>query len=203
MNAEAVNGPARILGICGAPCTGKTTLALWLHRKLRALDMDCELLPELARLLAAGGVAIDREMHEPDYAAFLAAYGARDTAATAIIAIADRTPIDHCSYLLANRNMAESFVNHHRQVALATMARYRLLVYLPIQFPIQADGFRETSPLYQQELDQAISGLLRQVAAPVVTIRAQRRKRQRLLLAEVRTWWPELFSQPAAAGFAG
>ena len=191
---------ACILGICGAPCTGKTTLAAWLHRKLQRLNLDCELLVEPARLLAGRGVAIDMHMGPEDYAAFLAAYEQRDHGARAAISIADRTPVDHCSYLRANRNMPPELITQHNDVALAAMSRYRLVVYLPIQFPLRGDGFRVTSREYQQRLDEGIAEMLALLNVPVVTIRAERKKRRRLVFAEVESHWPELFGRSMTAG---
>ena len=195
-----MDGSPCILGICGAPCTGKTSLAAWLTRKLNSLSVEHELLPEPARLLAARGVAIDREMGQGDYDAFLGAYAERDASAATGLAIADRTPVDHCSYLAANRNMPPDFVLAHHSAAMAALGRYRLLLYLPVQFPMRDDGFRETSGSYQQALDAAISAMLGETGVPVVTLEGYRRKRQREALAAVREHWPELFLRKMTAG---
>lgn len=191
----------RILGISGAPCTGKTTLATWLYNKLRAGGLDCELLPEMARDLARQGVRIDQQMAEDDYEAFLNAYETRDRSAGARLAIADRTPVDHFSYLAANRNIDQSFVERHRRRSRAAMARYRQVLYLPVAFPLQADGFRVTSEEYRQELDRAISEMLPAIDVPVVRIHGGVARRRRELMAIVRQSWPELFA--GRAGGAG
>jgi len=198
-----MDGCARILGICGAPCTGKTTLASWLMRKLESQSVESELLPELARLLAEQGVAIDKEMREPDYDAFLAAYHERDAGVLSPLAVADRTPVDHCSYLSVNRNMPPDFVARHEKEALAALERYRLLIYLPVQFPMRDDGFRETSRSYQGELDRAIHRMLDKSPVPVVRLEGYRRKRHRDAFSAVREHWPESFGQLQAAGHSG
>ncbi|GEM_PF-1859443 len=190
----------RILGICGAPCTGKTTLAGWLTAELSGRGLICELLPELARLLAARGVRIDGEMRDSDYDAFLAAYFKRDSRARATLAVADRTPVDHLSYLAVNRNAAPELFSRHREAALGAMHRYRLVLYLPVQFPPRDDSFRETSPDYQRQLDEAIHALLPQVTPPVVTVCCDIEEMRRGALAAIGQAWPDL---PAAAMRAG
>jgi len=192
----------RILGISGAPGTGKTTLANWLHRKLSRNNLECELLAEPARRLAVQGVRIDQQMSVNDYDAFIRAYTERDSSASAPLAIADRTPVDHYSYLAANRNMDQRFVEHHRNLAHGAMERYRHLIYLPVEFPLQADGFRVTSEAYRRELDQAINDMLKDIGLPVVVISGGLTQRRRALLAIVRQMWPELFFSQAG-GLAG
>jgi nicotinamide riboside kinase len=188
-----------IVGICGAPCTGKTTLARWCLRKLQRLGLDCELLEEVARILAKQGVAIDRWMLESDYDAFLAGYLARDGLVSSNIAIADRTPVDHFSYIAVNRNVDSTFSERHQDAALRALECYRLLLYLPIEIPMTDDYFRETSPQYQRDLDREISRMLNQVAVPVVKIRGSRRNRYSTALKAIKQAFPELF-QVLAAG---
>jgi nicotinamide riboside kinase len=190
----------RILGICGAPCTGKTTLAGWLTAELSGRGLMCELLPELARLLAAQGVRIDGEMRDADYDAFLAAYFKRDGTARATLAIADRTPVDHLSYLAVNRNAAPELLSRHREAALAAMHRYRLVLYLPVQFPPRDDNFRATSPDYQHQLDEAIRALLPQVTPPVITVRGDIEETRRQALAAIGEAWPDLPEKVMQAG---
>lgn len=186
-----------ILGISGAPCTGKTTLAGWLWRKLRADGLDCELLEEPARELVRRGVRIDQHMSEADYEAFLRAYDDRDRAAGARLAIADRTPVDHCSYLAANRYLDQGFVDHHRRQARGAMARYRLVLYLPVAFPLKEDGFRVTSDRYRLALDSSINAMLAEIDVPVVKVSGSVARRRRELMKIVRESWPELFAAQA------
>ncbi len=162
--------PAPVLiGICGAPSVGKTTLARKLVLRLAKAGAPAELLPEVARIVAEQGVAIDQAMEAADYDAFLAGYRARDAAAAGL-AIADRTPVDHYSYLAANANAGPELRARHHSAVLHDIARYRLLLYLPIEFPLRADGFRITDPAYQQLLDEAIRALLAEVAEAFVPL---------------------------------
>ena len=190
----------RILGLCGAPGTGKTTLASWLHTKLASAGLNCELLPEPARLLAQQGIQIDTTMGTRDYNAFLKAYQQRDRGAQAALAIADRTPVDHCSYLQANRNVPRGFLERHQRHARAAMGQYRLVLYLPVQFPLRNDGFRITSVKYQHELDQAIQAMLARMEVRVVEVRGSKAQRKRTIMNEVQQAWPELFNTAAATG---
>ena len=139
-------------------------------------------------------------MDTTDYNAFLQAYQQRDKSAQAALAIADRTPVDHCSYLQVNRNMPKRFVDRHRRDALAAMVQYRLVLYLPVQFPLRDDGFRVTSVDYQRELDQAMQAMLGDVKVRVVELRGSKAQRKRTLLEEIQQAWPEFFSAAAAVG---
>jgi len=196
---------ARILGVTGAPCTGKTTLVDWLGSKLGKLGCDCEQLPEPARMLAGRGVLLDTAQQEEDYDAFLTAYNERDAGATAPLAIADRTPVCHMSYITTNANASQGFVARHRDAALGALAQYRLLLYLPVQFPMVDDGFRETSLDYQHSLDSAISAMLAEVEVPIIELRGDKRQKRQSALAAIREYWPELHigGRTAAAGGAG
>jgi len=187
---------ARILGVTGAPCTGKTTLITWLTAKLDELGCRCEQLPEPARMLVSRGVQLDGAMQEQDYDAFLAAYSERDMSATAPLAIADRTPVCHMSYITTNANAGAEFVARHRDTAYSALARYRLLLYLPVQFPMQDDDFRETSPRYQRSLDAAIREMLAVIDVPVIELRGNKRQRRKSALSAIREYWPELGIPP-------
>lgn len=182
-----------LIGICGAPSTGKTTLARRLTARLAQAGAPAALLPEVARILAERGVAIDQAMGAADYDAFLEGYRERDTAAAGL-AIADRTPVDHFSYLAANANATPEQLGRHRTTVLADIHRYRLLLYLPIEFPLRPDGFRITDVGYQRQLDAAIRELLDAVAVPWLTLSGQRSVRLKAAEAAVRAACPEWFA---------
>jgi nicotinamide riboside kinase len=186
----AVQG--NIAGICGAPCTGKTTLAQAILDALKGFGLGCELLPEPARRLVEQGAKIDREMGEDDYNVFLAAYIRRDRR-RAPLCIADRTPLDHYCYLAVNQGLSPKFIKRHHDTALAAAQRYRLLLYLPIEFPIHGDEFRTTDPEYRTALDAALRGVLGEVAIPRVAVRGSVEERQATALDAVMRAWPELF----------
>jgi nicotinamide riboside kinase len=184
-------GPV-LIGICGAPSVGKTTLARKLTARLAQAGAPAHVLPEVARILAERGVAIDQAMGAADYDAFLAGYRERDSAAAGL-AIADRTPVDHYSYLAVNANASpEQLVRHHAAV-LADVRRYRLLLYLSIEFPLRPDGFRITDPVYQRSLDEAIRALLGETDVPWVALAGQRGMRLRAAEAAVQAACPEWF----------
>lgn len=188
--------PPNLLGICGAPSTGKTTLARMLHRELSARGVECALLHEPARRLAEQGVRIDAAMRPEDYEAFLGAYLERD-AACCVLGVADRTPVDHFSYLSVNQGLAPDFLQRHHDAALGALARYRLLLYLPPRLKLVDDRFRVTDPAYRDALDTAIRALLREARIPVVSISGPRHARLSAALNAVRDNWPELSAAAA------
>lgn len=189
--------PPNLLGICGAPSTGKTTLARMLHRELSARGVECALLVEPARELAPRGVRIDAAMQPEDYEAFLSAYLARDTACD-VLGVADRTPVDHYSYLAVNQGLALEFLQRHHDAALAALTRYRVLLYLPPRLRLVDDRFRITDQAYRDALDTAIRVLLREARVPVLSISGPRQARLVAALAAVREHWPELTGAAAA-----
>ncbi len=189
-----------ILGICGAPCVGKTTLANKLAKHYAGYGGQVELLPELARILAEQGVKIDKEMGEADYDAFLAGYNTRDSETPARLAIADRTPVDHFSYIDVNHNLPTALVERHRRGVLDSTQRYRLLLYLPIQFAMRDDKFRETDTAYQKQLDDSIWRMLEATNIRVEVLRGDKKKRFKQARALIGELWPELGLGSAAGG---
>lgn len=193
---------AYIAGICGAPCTGKTTLAEWLHAELSANGRACTLLTEPARELAARGVRIDAAMRRADYDAFLAAYLERDAGAgSGVLAIADRTPLDHFCYLAVNRelgrhrSLSAAFVERHRRAALEALAPYRLLLYLPNALGLADDSFRTADPEYQAALDAVLLKLLAEVQLPLVHLPVALPERRQAALNAIAECWPEQASE--------
>lgn len=192
-----MDGKPAIVGVCGAPGVGKTTLAKAVRRRLAAEGREPEDLPEVARLITAKGVKIDKEMGEADYDAFLQAYAERDAAPRGL-AVADRTPVDHYSYVEVNGNTSENVRQRHRQAAVDGIRRYNVLLYLPIQFPLRRDGFRTTDPGYQRRLDTSIRTLLTQVDVPVVRLDGSRNERIRGALDAIHRYCPQYFSSATA-----
>jgi nicotinamide riboside kinase len=182
---------ANILGLSGAPSTGKSTLARALAQALNAQGIPCALLGEPARELARRGVRIDDAMGLGDYDAFLGAYISRDEACPGL-GVADRTPADHYSYLVANQPLPPEFMRRHHAAALSALERYRVVLYLPPELPLVDDNFRILRPDYRAVLDTAIQALLAESSVPVVTLQGPRPLRLAHALAAVRRYWPEL-----------
>jgi nicotinamide riboside kinase len=182
---------ANLLGICGAPSTGKTTLAQALSAELRAAGLSCTLLAEPARELARQGVRIDAAMQPQDYDAFLAAYIARDAGCVGL-GIADRTPADHYCYLAVNGGVEPWFEAWHHHAALSALEPYRVLLYLPPELRLVDDRFRITSTEYRQQLDRQLTAFLALSGVPVVEVHGSRAARLAAALAVVHEHWPGL-----------
>lgn len=82
--------------------------------------------------------------------------------------IADRTVIDNAAYWIrwrmAHSSSAENLAYYRRCQVQA--AKYDLVVYVPPEIPLVADGFRSTNTEYQAEMDWLISTLTRGLVPP-------------------------------------
>src|SRR5690606_24742424 len=87
--------------------------------------------------------------------------------------ISDRTTIDNAAYWLTWCHSNATPEERRRYMRLAKMnalESYDLVVYVPVEFPPEHDGFRIASPEYQQEIDDLVMLLLRGWEIPYLTV---------------------------------
>ncbi|MDI6709716.1 MAG: ATP-binding protein [Bacillota bacterium] len=149
------------VGLTGAQGVGKTTLARELARIL-----GWRLIEEQARVVFARCPQTKGK--------FSSAFQWRCLAEQIRLEedgddfIADRTVIDNAAYWIkwrmAHSSSAENLAYYRRCQAQA--AKYDLVVYVPPEIPLVADGFRSTNTEYQAEMDWLISTLMRGLVPP-------------------------------------
>jgi len=148
------------IAFVGSFSTGKTTLAT-----LFAREWECPLLPEVARQVVALGFPLDqRATAETETLIFLMQWRAEMSHSAFV---ADRSVYDVLAYAdwVMDHRSGERKEDHlwweAREIAMADLrARYDHVFYLPVEFPIVADGLRPDDPDFQADIDDRILRLL-------------------------------------------
>jgi nicotinamide riboside kinase len=147
------------IAIVGSFSTGKTTLA-----EAVAQPLGLPLLPEAAREVAALGFKLDKDATpETETLIFLKQFY-NELAHPEFVG--DRSLVDVLTYagwVLDNREWTkemalwgecEKIARHHLR------SQYTHVFYLPIEFPIVADGLRPLDPDFQADIDRRMLRLL-------------------------------------------
>ena len=150
----------RRIAFTGAQGTGKSTLAERL-----AAELEYPVLPTPGRIMSTRAIAINRHgtVATQVYAWLIQA----ELEAAQERFIATRTLIDVWAY--GKLNLArdedtfagELFAQLTRTTGQLLQGRYDLVIYLPPGLPLRADDVRSGDVDYQAEVDEAISGALR------------------------------------------
>ncbi|MEW5899004.1 MAG: ATP-binding protein [Bacillota bacterium] len=143
------------IALTGAHGVGKTTLARALAEKL-----DLPLITDRARKAAAlTGIAQVRELRQDKMKATFFQY----TVLVQQLAweaqnpdgfVSDRSVLDLLAYW-----SAYGLADNHSYMTLCFNQEYDLLVYVPIEFQLVGDGFRDTELNFQQRVDYLIRQL--------------------------------------------
>ncbi|HET7482868.1 MAG TPA: ATP-binding protein [Actinomycetota bacterium] len=147
------------IAIVGSFSTGKTTLA-----ELVARRRDLPLLPEVAREIVELGFKLDKDATpETEALIFLRQY---NNELSTDEFVGDRSLIDSLAYagwVLDNQPWRKEMALWDECLRLAERrlrTNYSHVFYLPIEFPIVADGLRPDDPEFQSDIDQRIVSLL-------------------------------------------
>ncbi|HVF54023.1 MAG TPA: ATP-binding protein [Actinomycetota bacterium] len=159
----------RRIVIVGSFSTGKTTLAELLARRL-----DLPLLPETAREVVELGFKLDKDATpETETLIFLKQFN-NELANEEFVG--DRSLIDVMAYarwVLENQapTKERALWDECEKIAERKLrTNYSHVYYLPIEFPIVLDGLRPDDPVFQKEIDERITGLLRSHAIKYETV---------------------------------
>ena len=149
------------VAIVGSFSTGKTTLA-----EAVAEPLGLPLLPEVAREVAALGFKLDKDATpEVETLIFLRQLYNEMTHDDFV---GDRSLIDVMAYagwVLDNQERRPESALWDACVQVAEYqlrSQYTHVFYLPIEFPIVADGLRPLDPDFQKEIDERMVRLLEQ-----------------------------------------
>lgn len=148
------------IAIVGSFSTGKTTLAEALAHRL-----DLPLLPETAREVVELGFKLDKDATpETETLIFLKQYNNEISTENFV---GDRSMIDVMAYAgwvlehQPRRKELALWQECERLAERRMRGNYSHVFYLPIEFPIVADGLRPMDPEFQQDIDRRVLDLLR------------------------------------------
>lgn len=159
--------------VSGSHSTGKTTLIRGLAEELSIRGHRVWTIGEVARKVIAAGLPLDREATTESYLMYLAEQleALRSAPKDAII-ISDRFLIDLLAYIETNANsgIPADLVRVIELAAWLEAEQYSVVFYLPIEFPVVADGVRDTNEEYRAAVDQTLQRLLAKVGPPVMPV---------------------------------
>jgi nicotinamide riboside kinase len=147
------------VAIVGSFSTGKTTLA-----EAVAEPLELPLLPEVAREVAALGFKLDKDA-TPEVESLIFMRQLYNEMIHEHF-VGDRSLLDTMAYagwVLDNQERRKEFALWDACVSIAEYqlrSQYTHVFYLPVEFPIVADGLRPMDPGFQAEIDERILGLL-------------------------------------------
>lgn len=149
----------------GSHGTGKTTLTFQLAAHLKRLDLTVELVKEVAR---RSPTPLNRQTTIEGQRWIIHTQIADEIAATIghDAVVCDRAVVDNYAYLV------HAF---GRQAVLDTIVRdwlptYDLLVRVPIIVAPRFDGVRDTSTVFQNEIDTLVTDLLVDLSAEALVL---------------------------------
>lgn len=138
------------IAICGSFSTGKTTLAKQLARKLKY-----KLLPEVARMMIEDGFRLDLEVTP---AIEMLMVEKQEELEQGDDWVADRCLIDILAYSMV-LFQDDKFLNEIND--RLDQAKYDIIFFIPIEFPIKDDGVRSTDAEFQKKIDRRIREILK------------------------------------------
>ena len=143
------------IALIGTHGVGKTTLCYELAARLKRLDINVEMVREVARRCP---LPINRETSAEAQEWILHTQMAWEIEATATheLAVCDRSALDNYCYLVhasGTSRMWEGVLDHW-------MGTYDLLVYVPIWRRPAYDGVRAVDPAFQERIDVLLNGML-------------------------------------------
>jgi len=140
------------IAICGSQSTGKSTV-------INALKQKEELkrfvfIDEIVRTLVKQGVKIDKDADHSSQVRILEEHYKNIWRHSSFIT--DRCAIDAFTYATVDYvNGKFTYEEHkiHESIFLDCIKSYDIVFYIPIEFDIVPDGFRNTEKDYQREID--------------------------------------------------
>jgi thymidylate kinase len=144
------------IAIIGTHFTGKTELAEALHKMLREEGRDSVIIKEVARHCP---LPVNQQSTFESQAWILAEQVKREIeSSNHEIVISDRSVIDNYAYSLRlfpeeSKQMLDFVLEHSKTYG-------HIFKTTPLNVPIAADGFRDTNPVFREEIETIISNFL-------------------------------------------
>lgn len=149
----------------GAHSTGKTTLL----KELSDLYMGVPLITEIAR-----GFGTIPERRTPAFTKWqwdiLEEQIAHERIYGSTGFLSDRSTLDNLAYYAMGNTDSEYVRGMYWSKALNNLDNYTHLFYLPVEFPIDDDGYRDVAPEYQFNIDIFIQKMIAQKRLDVVRV---------------------------------
>jgi nicotinamide riboside kinase len=159
------------IAVTGAHGTGKTTLAKHLagRNKWRMLPDVCSEAVKLGVPLNEGTSLMSQVW------LFGKQYEQEQFGSTPWVA--DKCMVDMLAYATHLFDHNAAAITVFRQLAAQRFSSYDVVFYLPIEFPIEDDGFRSTDPEFQRSIDNLVLGILKERGIRFVELRGTRVRR--------------------------
>lgn len=74
--------------------------------------------------------------------------------------ISDRTTIDNLAYFILNTESTRAELGKYLEIAISNIDNYSHIFYIPIEFPLISDGFRNSNMCFQMKIDDKIIEIL-------------------------------------------
>lgn len=156
----------------GAQSVGKTTLANKVYQYLSSY-LEIDYYEEVARSLIKEGVSHDVETKEMDYFAYYYAHLKNFnhlSSCESDVVLFDRSYIDVITYsrlVYGEKNWIEKL---GFELMEGIKKHNYIILYLPIEFPIVADGIRNADDSNRSQYDQTMLQVIKELNLPFETI---------------------------------
>ncbi len=162
--------PKRVI-FTGSHGVGKTSLLESVAAKLIGVK-STTVIPEVARALAEEGYAVNDSMTEEGFVAYITRYLQSVTRARSDLILSDRSLLDLKVY---TQSIASGRIRSQLRDLLTILLEQEFLsgaeyVYVPIEFPLAADGIRREDLEYQQHIDRTIKSVLEKAKVPILRV---------------------------------
>lgn len=161
------------VSLSGTFSTGKTTLAESCHARLTAeFGPDYTFVPEVARTVIARGFGLDRAATIDSYVVYIQMQLEAERRADTAHVMSDRSLLDLLAYIEFNdESRVPGYVaDMLREIAWLESRYFDVYCYLPIEFPMEADGVRTPDEGYRGAIDAALREVLDRYGVTVRTI---------------------------------
>jgi predicted ATPase len=171
--------------VTGTHAVGKTVLC---KRLIDAVSgsRDAKMIPEMARILIAQGIAMNNKATEFGIVSYIREYLKHWRHVKADLLISDRSVLDLLAYISVSRPMEvrEEFISLTEEIVYQEVERVDVYAYVPIEFDMVVDDVRPDDVRYRQTVDDKIRHLLKHFGAKAITVSGSVEQR----VAAVRRW---------------